>query len=128
MRWVALASEVLEMVFGRMTDREKIICLATRVMGWTFNRGIWMVLEDGELCLADYDDWNPLESIADAFEVQVAIPEPKRRIFGHALISVIEFSKDPKISPISATTWEIVNATARQRCDAIIEALGLEVK
>lgn len=47
---------------GRMTDREKVILIGYKVMGWKLRNGQWMVLEDGELAIAAYEDWNPLKS------------------------------------------------------------------
>lgn len=118
-----------------MTDREIVVYLAEKVMGWVESDGGsssfpifrfcqggiypsgWRVFDHRLHCGRD---WNPLENIADAFEVQAALPDDKRDDFSKALWQIFADEKTPWRSKFEGY-WHFSNATARQRCLAILE-------
>lgn len=127
---------------SELTDREKIILLATEFMGWLLYVGNpgrplkrsdcpcfypdpsnvgWVNFYEWEDEQVSCRDWNPLEDISDAMEMQAKIPEALR--FEYCK-QVEHFSMLDK-GPLNAADqyWCLVNATARQRCDAAISVL-----
>lgn len=120
-----------------MTDREKVVKLATEVMGWTMRparrlkepdypcfgmdldaMATFYEWEDGSV---SFRGWNPLDSISDAMEMQAKIPEALHWYYVTELLKLIE--PDTREYPSTNTYWMLANATARQRCDAAISAL-----
>lgn len=125
-----------------MTDREIIIYLAEKVMGWTavefdaedrkkdnLPRLVEQAVRDTWWLRMHHDgpqqgmQWNPLENIADSFEVQKAVPEGKMPVYARELVIVTDAFMNARGS------WELhrrdsllIAATARQRCLAIVEA------
>lgn len=113
-----------------MTDQDIVRHLAEKVMGWKAEEslgGLYITnpsdhrmrrFWDAGRTGADY--WNPLESIADAFEVQAAIPEEKRWDYLMELREVVGATIDPLTT--TGGVWSLVAATPRQRCLAALEA------
>lgn len=121
-----------------MTPAQKVRFLAERCMGWNVfksGRGSWWARENANTFdekdrmlepLHPWDEqaiWNPPTSIADAFECQAKLPIGKYAAFVSALRAECGISY-----PISAfgqsDLFLIANATAEQRSNAIIKALG----
>lgn len=119
-----------------MTDREIIIHLAEKVMGWHVYpltksgydqrlhehrlieniEGKWNHFPPGKPGKL----WNPPESIADAFEVGEALAcrGGSMKRFSAYLLAVMEID-----TPLEGQdVYAISHATARQRCLAIVEA------
>lgn len=122
-----------------MTDRDKVVKLATEVMGWyildpEFNptgdipKGATLCSWSG--CNLSYwaaperarRPWNPLESIANAYEMESKIPVALRDEYCRALWNSFAGIKTPWRSKFEGY-WYFTHATARQRCDAAISAL-----
>lgn len=121
------------------TDREKVIKLATEVMGWYILdpelNPTGDIPKGATLCSWFGGDlscwsgpisgarrgWNPLESISDAMDMQAKIPELLCWKYVTELLKLIE--PDTWEYPSTNTYWNLANATARQRCDAVISAL-----
>ncbi len=124
-----------------MTDEQIIRFLAEKVMGWscvgfyddTRLTSVPRLVEqhgkpDGQrdwylIVNEDPNDparkgraWNPITSIADAFEVQAAIPEDNRYAYVLQLEAIFENDYHP--------AWSLANATARQRSIAAVRARG----
>lgn len=111
-----------------MTDREKVILICTRVMGWkpeqceqNWEGKCEIRIESGSGITRRIFD--PYESIADAFEVQAKIPANKIEDFVNSLSDIV---RRYEIYPYVQELWMIANATARQRMDAVIAALELD--
>lgn len=113
-----------------MTDREIVIFLAEKVMGWQVfqsGRGSWWArdkadtLEERDIMLESlhpWDEmpaWKPLESIADAFEVQAALKAGQIDRYIEALLDGWPKSGFNEY-------WWLIQLTPRQRCLAIVEA------
>lgn len=117
-----------------MTDREIIIYLAEKVMGWQVfqsGRGSWWArdkadtLEERDIMLESlhpWDEmpaWSPIENIADAFEVQAALTPAQALASASHLVTVWLQKTD---LPAGSLGFFLITATARQRCTAIVEA------
>lgn len=121
-----------------MTDREKVVKLATEVMGWTMRpprrlkepdypcfgmdldaMATFYEWEDGSV---SFRGWNPLDSISDAYEMESRIPVALRDEYCRALWNSFADIKTPWRSKFEGY-WFFTHATARQRCDAAISAL-----
>ncbi len=109
-----------------MSDRDIIEFLATKCMGWkVIALGVTSGIFDPDPANITGParvwprNFNPLENIADAMECQAALPEDKRWDFVNKLRREI----DAPLNTIDAV-WELINATPRERCLAIVKALG----
>ncbi len=110
-----------------MTDLELITHLAEKVLGWEAKGADdWgMRSWAGPDKWRHYyertgEGWNPLASIADAFEVQAAIPGDARDAYvGYLECECVRggFDEDSV-----ADQWAVITATPRQRCMAAYEA------
>lgn len=100
-----------------MTDREKVVKLATDVMGWKdFGKN---VSDDSPL----WKLWDPLESICDAYEMESKIPVALRDEYTRALWGLFADTKTQLWRSKFDGYWYFTHATARQRCEAAISAL-----
>lgn len=134
-----------------MDDKQIIRTLAEQVMSWVEvtepmqdhdirqlvkRSGVphWVIDFAGRFIVFDSDkdrEWNPLESIADAFEMQESIlAAAKQDDFVSALAHILdrqcELEEMPEMALGLKAAWLLLNATARQRCLAAIAML--EVK
>ncbi len=114
-----------------LTDREKVIQLAEKIMGWkavevgTFKLLVRLERQNG--FPLEYRTgckggsaamWNPLESIEDAYDLEAALPPDRHHGYLMRLYDSIVGT-----APIVGTTklyWGLVHASARQRCDAML--------
>lgn len=122
------------------TEARKTAWIAERVMGWTvfedkdgnvFAHTHQTAPDEGWLiyCLHDAGNarcadgiWNPFTSIADAFEVQEAIPEEKRFRYQRALY--LEVSAEGVWLNAFQQEWNLIAATPAQRMEAVLAAYG----
>lgn len=117
-----------------MTDSEILTKLAT-LMGWKpFNSdeggygSIYYRAMDGCLWLYEYGsdvmfrNWNPITSIADAFEVQAKIEATGEKLRYAACLHLLLDEQTPNLSP-SAFLFAIANASPRDRCAAMVKCL-----
>ncbi len=120
------------------SDREIVRWVAEKVMGWQVfksGRGSWWARDKADTyeerdimleSLHPWDEmpiWDPLTSIADAFEVQAAIlaQGPKiRREYTRALNLIAWDPADAQ----DGRDWAMISATARQRTLAAYRAMG----
>lgn len=103
----------------KLTDRDIVIRLATEIMGWhTITSGVcwWR----GDRAMRCGTDWNPLKSIADAFELEGAIPEENRWRY---VMSLRELVAPEEEEPTLKLQWLITHASPRQRCMAALSIL-----
>lgn len=111
-----------------MTDREIIQHLAEKVMRWrVIALGLTSGIFDsdpGELHGTRHwpDNFNPLESIYDAFEVQSKVlSSEKRRLYTTA---IIDYCFDEQVA--GGLVSFCLSATPRQRCLAMCKATGAQ--
>lgn len=133
-RWASGVYFVAERI--AMTDREIIIELG-RLMGCeiiseNYPQGVFM--GNAEKRLAMYwpnhptggAPWRPLESIADAFEVQAWLPKEKQRQYARELCFTSEaFMETRGALALHNRDWKLISATPRQRCMAILAVYGI---
>lgn len=110
-----------------MTDREIITHLATKVKGWdaravALTSGIFDA-PDGSVHVWPRN-WNPLESIADAFDVQQhAMESPERRRSYTRWLNRIAWDIT---TDRNGRDWAMINASARHRCIALLATYGID--
>lgn len=120
-----------------MTDREKVVKLATEVMGWKVrpaheSRRLVIDCGDGRIRHLTQvnglvDVWDPLDSILAAYEMESKIPVALRDEYCRALWGLFADIKTPWRSKFEGY-WFFTHATARQRCDAAISALEAQCR
>ncbi len=127
-----------------MTDLEIIPFLGERCMGWevfplgredydagcyrashrlveSVRPGLWNYFPPGNGGVT----WNPLTSMANVCECQLALAEERRNRFCRELAVVTDaFMEDKGSFHLHRRDWKLINATARQRCIALVNALG----
>jgi hypothetical protein len=120
-----------------MTDAEIITRLAVEIHGWHVSDNIFdpiypklLSRQDGTFTFRNSNSechrWNPLEFWADAMELQAAIPDEMRFAYQRAL--------DREVSPEGVRQtgvqqeWNLIAATPRQRCMAMIAMLDARRK
>jgi hypothetical protein len=103
-----------------MNDQQIIRFLAEKIMGGTLEECSCKIRF--RLMVGKYGrHWNPLTSMADAFEVQAAIENANPMEYARCLMALV----DPDGTALrNQLTWRVANATARQRCLAACQALG----
>lgn len=113
-----------------MDDKQIIRTLAEQVMWWhergfAFDGGMgWF--DSNEYLVHRIDCWNPLESIADAFEMQAKLDAADMFSRYMRVLVMVLFPEQGPI-PGDEEVWSaLLQATARQRCLAAIAML--EVK
>ena len=120
-----------------LSDRDKTILIAERVMGWLngdiridprrtgvvfhatypeaprFNLRVWIG--------GTHREWNPFEFIADAFEVEAALPEDQRESYiGWLQCEIVSGGYD---ADNPQHEFALAHATPPQRMDAVIAVL-----
>lgn len=103
-------------------DNAIVARLAREVMGWSIH-----VRFDGKMDVhwsdGNWKEWNPLESIADAFEVQTELLKNPRlaSIYAYRLNDMAY--NGLAVCPLRRVIAFLLSATPRQRCEAAIAAL-----
>lgn len=128
-----------------VTDRDMIVQLAERVMGWTpvlfydedrredkFPRLVQqIVLESWWLIQATREcgrDWNPLESPADALELEGLVPEEKHLKYIDALWTRAISSSEDYGKKEAPAEWLFRRLTPRQISTAVFSVMCQEGK
>ena len=104
-----------------LTDQQIAEKLATW-MGWTKTFDGWIGQSEGWVP----QKWNPCESLDAAFHVQAEIARRYRicenkNLYIEALQKITASNAD--IDDPNAQNWNLINATARQRCLAAIAVI-----
>lgn len=109
-----------------MTDREKVLWLAEKVMGWK----LCACRLGGKSCGQIYDgngacrtSWNPLESWADAMEVQAKILADSKTADNYLYRLKDLFCAGRVIVSTTAMMRRFISATPAERMDAMILAM-----
>ncbi len=115
-----------------LTDREKVIQLAEKVMGWkavevgTFKLLVRLERQNG--FPLEYRTgckggsaamWNPLESMEDAFMMQERITGHDRIVYRRHIQDIISGDNPRKF----VSDEDLLYASARQRCDGALRLL-----
>ncbi len=116
-----------------MTDREKVIRLAEGVMGWKTREScdktrVFADTPDGATYI--YGDvsslvrrWNPLENIADAFEMQEKILANPRTDTDYLYRLNDMCAAGRAVFTTTGLMRFMISATPRQRCEAALAVL-----
>lgn len=112
-----------------MTDDELNAAVAVKVMGWKRELDEWLVVTPEGAYFEKYAfEWNPCESIADAWRMEERILELKLWNKYVAALLLIKLGKEtPAVTLVEM--FNLIHATPRERTVAAVEAAkGAETK
>lgn len=119
------------MTTTKLTRQQATVELA-RKMGWHkedcadrikgADQAYWAWCNDGGSQFVHWvASWNPFTSIADAFEVQAALPVDSQRIYAQQLVGLL---CDSWTEPLEKL-WRVADATPAQRARAACQTWGI---